>query len=417
MAEIKTDELSVGALSQVDFSDSSSDVDFSDDGLSAISDVSSVASFHIPPPKKKGKIPQKRPSRIPVPKFRPSAPKRSPSDGFRLARPTDSIPPPPPPIRPTNFLAPDLSDYSNITICIFEGTDFPRSRFGERSTYVAVHLHPQLPVIKSPICFNRTNNAVYNGGFSLNCIGIDFSTVVPVIEVFDFISEGQSELIGLGYLQYHLAKRVDDVCIVLQDEWVNIVTVNTRIHCGKVKMSLLFHDQERDVAELIRTGSSENSEGQPEIQRPIQNGGSRKIVTEEKPAVMKESLAVQAELEPCYQKVDSAIGDIGAIGELNLTFNSPLRPIAKPVKVPTRKAICFVDESDLDQNDEIITKCQVMRPITPVSKVESPEQNEEVSRRVLPRLPLRQVNPSLNEGTQETPLKARFASYSKYSWA
>jgi hypothetical protein len=46
------DQISVGSLSQSDFSDSSADLDFSDDSLSVISDVSSVASFHIAPPQK-----------------------------------------------------------------------------------------------------------------------------------------------------------------------------------------------------------------------------------------------------------------------------------------------------------------------------------------------------------------------------
>jgi hypothetical protein len=439
MAEIKTDELSIGALSRGDLSalDSDDDIDVTADGLSAISDVSSVASFHLSPLKKKRKpgTGQKRPSRIPVPKGKSTALQPPASDGFRLAKAVRCPSPPPVQPRPANFLAPNLSDYTTVTLCIFEGTDFPRSRFGERSTYVVVHLHPELPVIKSPICFNRTNGAVYNGGFTLNCIGVDFSCVVPVIEVFDFISDEQSELIGLGYIQYHLARRCDDVCIVLQNEWVGIVTVNTRIRCGQVKMSLIFHNQDRDVAELVRGAASEASDSTSQSERmqqaPVRNGAALKLSVEDNPPVMRESLAVQAEVEPCYQRVDD---EIGQIDELNLTFNAPMPirlvpptvPAAreqireKPVKPPLAHAVCFIDESDLDENDEIVARCQVRRPVTPVAKTE--QSAPESGRRLLPRPPVAQTNPSGEQkpgkpSPQETPLRTRFASYANYNWA
>jgi hypothetical protein len=329
---------------------------------------------------------------------------------------------------PTNFLAPNLSDYTNVTVCIFQGTDFPRSRFGERSTYVVVHLHPQLPVIKSPICFNRTNDAVYNGGFDLNCIGIDFSSVVPVIEVFDFISEDQSELIGLGYIQYHLARRVDDVCVVLQDEWVGVVTVNTRIHCGKVKMSLIFHDQDRDVADLVRVPRADSHSAAPgaaagaapaaPARRPARAG-------EEQPAVALESMAVQAEVEPTYQRV-SCDDTTGQIGELNLTFSSPMKPwkplmpvevirMAQPVaRLPARRAIQFADENDLDEDDEIVPRRK------PVPEVSSASQPRAIPKLYQAKTPLRPVNqevaPEPEKEKGKTPMKKRFARYSDFNW-
>ena len=402
MAEIKTDDLSIGPLSDSDFSDYS-DFEFSSDGLSAISDVSSVASFHLSPPQKKIKEPvkKKRQSRIPVPSKPRNQPEQQKKPDVQLAKPIRYEPPPMP--QPMNFLAPNLSDYTNAAVCIFEGTDFPRSRLGERSTYVVVHLHPELPVIKSPICFNRTTDAVYNGGFDINVIGVDFSSVVPVVEVFDFISEEHSELIGLGYIQYHMARRVDDVCVVLQDEWVNIVTVNTRMHCGRVKMSLIFHNDDTDVTEMIRRRvvATEQQPVRPS-ERPVavaaqpirKTGGASAVQVVEEVKPPSQSTAVQAEM-PMYEKSKKEENIMDQIGELSLTFNSPMKlwkdmsldmssdvptravvePIVRkpapkeleeePKRVPApepkkevkppKPQICFVDELALDDSDDMIS--------------------------------------------------------------
>ena len=481
MAEIKTDELSIGPLSDSDFSDYS-DFEFSSDGLSAISDVSSVASFHLSPPQKKQKetTKKKRQSRIPVPS-KPRNPGTAAAEQpkkpeVQLAKPVRYEPPPMP--QPMNFLAPNLSDYTNAAICIFEGTDFPRSRLGERSTYVVVHLHPDLPVIKSPICFNKTTDAVYNGGFDLNVIGIDFSSVVPVVEVFDFISEEHSELIGLGYIQYHMAKRVDDVCVVLQDEWVNIVTVNTRMHCGRVKMSLIFHNDDTDVTEMIRQRvvSTEKPQ-QRTIERPVAvaqptrktgSVGTAPAVEEVKPA--SQSTAVQAEM-PMYEKPRREENIMDQIGELSLTFNSPMKlwketsldssseiptravveppvirkveepkPKPKPKVEPPKPQICFVDELALDDSDDVISvsksedeydeppklKVPIVRKRMANNSVETPKPVDQPRplpkpRSIVkpkpaepehPREPLQDVNPPV----EETPMKKRFAKYSDYNW-
>ena len=206
-----------------------------------------------------------------------------------------------------NFLAPDLSDYSNACICIFEGTDFPRSRNGERSTYVVLQLHPELPPVRSPICFNRTTNAVYNGGFNLNVIGINFSSVVPVVEVFDFISEEQNELLGMAFLQLHMARKVDDYCVVLQDEWVDIFTVNTRVRCGKIKLSLIFHN-ETDISQFVN-----RNEVIPKLPAPK----PKKKIEEDSEKPVLESMAVQANVEP--KITNNSMMD--NIGDLNISFN------------------------------------------------------------------------------------------------
>lgn len=301
----------------------SDDSDRFDDKLSYVSDISSVASFELTPLKSKNssyisKDSQKkyskktnrsntRQSRIPVPlKTKRSEKIKNSSSGFKLAKPV-ICPSPPPTEVPMNFLAPDLSDYSNACICIFEGTDFPRSRNGERSTYVVVQLHPELPPVRSPICFNRTTNAVYNGGFNLNVIGINFSSVVPVVEVFDFISEEQNELLGMAFLQLHMARKVDDYCVVLQDEWVDIFTVNTRVRCGKIKLSLIFHN-ETDISQFVHRNEMIPKQPAP---KPI------KKVEEDTEKPVLESMAVQANVEPKIEN-NSMMDNIG---DLNISFN------------------------------------------------------------------------------------------------
>ncbi|OHT05803.1 hypothetical protein TRFO_26411 [Tritrichomonas foetus] len=334
--ELKNSDVSAGGF---DMSASLSDYsDFSDDKLSCVSDISSVASFELTPLKDNFKnyrnakqnskktnrnIPKQ--SRIPVPAKSKRSDRGSSSSngssrnssGFRLAKPIKCPSPPPVVEVPMNFLAPDLSDYSHACLCVFEGTDFPRSRNGERSTYVVVQLHPDLPPVRSPICFNRTTNAVYNGGFDLNCIGINFSSVVPVVEVFDFISEDQNELLGMAFLQLHMARRVDDVCVVLQDEWIDVFTVNTRIKCGRIKMTLVFHN-ETDISQFV---NRETLKTHPQVSKQQK----QQKVEEDKPVL--ESISVQAVNEPRVE--NNTLMD--NIGELDLSFNYANKaPYVKP---------------------------------------------------------------------------------------
>lgn len=317
--ELESVDTSIGGC---DLSSSfSDDSDRYDDKLSCVSDISSVASFELTPLKSKNssyisKDSQKqyskknrsipRQSRIPVPLKGKRAEKSKNSSGFKLAKPIRN--PSPPPVEvPMNFLAPDLSDYSSACICIFEGTDFPRSRNGERSTYVVVQLHPELPPVRSPISFNKTTNAVYNGGFNLNVIGINFSSVVPVVEVFDFISEDQNELLGMAFLQLHMARKANDYCVVLQDEWIDIFTVNTRVRCGKIKLSLIFHN-ETDISQFVNRSEMIPKQLAPKPKK-------KEIEEPEKPVL--ESMAVQASVEP--QIVNNSMMD--NIGDLNISFN------------------------------------------------------------------------------------------------
>ena len=268
-----------------------STISLSDDGLSEVSDISSIASFKFTK-KKEFRTPQPRKSRIPVfsgkrkkidefysPQLKKvknkdvdiysqknrkhdnelysskymnkiNEPKqfgRKNSDNQDLVIHNYSLDSNQ---QPHNFLAPDVSEFSRACICIFEGADFPRARNGERSTYVVIHLHPDIISIKSPISFNRTKNAIYNGGFDINCAGLDFTNVVPLISVYDYISENESELLGVAFIELHISKKIDDVLIVLQDEWIDIFSIDKKTKTGKVKVTLIFHNDD-DVSDYI----------------------------------------------------------------------------------------------------------------------------------------------------------------------
>lgn len=163
------------------------------------------------------------------------------------------------PIKPKNFLIPDLTIYSRVCACIFEGRDFPLPSpgRGERSTYAVIQLHPDILPIQSPISFNKTKKAIYNGGFDINCSGLDFTSVTPIVSVYDYISEKERELIGVAFIELHLAKQFNnDMCIFMIDEWLDIFALNNRVKTGRVKITLIFHTNEKDVSSFIKKKSS-----------------------------------------------------------------------------------------------------------------------------------------------------------------
>lgn len=159
------------------------------------------------------------------------------------------------PLKPKNFLIPELSIYTRVCVCIFEGRDFPSAAIGrgERSTYAVIQLHPDILPIQSPISFNKTKRAIYNGGFDISCSGLDFTSVTPMVSVYDYISENKRELIGVAFIELHLAKKFNnEMCIFMLDEWLDIYAVNNRVKTGKVKITLIFHTDEKNVSNIIK---------------------------------------------------------------------------------------------------------------------------------------------------------------------
>lgn len=454
-----------------------------DDGLSDISDMSSIASmsFSFVPPSKKEKNRKKssKPaqSRIPVPvraknssfiqqKDTKNTKKQQPGV-VKLAKPIKCSSPPPA-MQPINFLAPDLTQYSKAAVCIFEGTGFPKSRYGERSTYVVVNLHPDIPSITSPVCFNKTDHAIYNGGFNLDVMSCDFSNVIPMVEVYDFISQEQRELIGVAFIQLHMARTEDNVCIVLQDEWIDIFTVNTRTKCGQIRLSLIFHD-DADIPSLVKKSEYNNKPKFSESKKE-----QAKIAEEEtnisKP-VMKESISVQAEVIPINSRPAHNEEMMDEIGNLSLTFGSPIKmwntpsyehesdyiPVKQPVynEPPKQKSkpeirpkkkkpsIHFIDEIDLDISDDSSTiptysfinpkKSHKARKLDNLEPKYEPVKQERLEVQDKPviqlknevpekiekqRVPLQPIvnenSTNVNEASKEIDLRKRFARYSDF---
>lgn len=152
--------------------------------------------------------------------------------------------------KPINFLAPDLTVYSNLTICIFEGNEFPRRQYGERSTNVLL----QFPTIKDQnikvetnIVFNKTQNVQYNTGHTFEITGLDFNKEIPKLLVFDNHEQIQDkqiqkELIGIGYIQLQSSKKENDICVTLRDEWISVYSPIKGTECGKIRMTMIFHN-------------------------------------------------------------------------------------------------------------------------------------------------------------------------------
>lgn len=158
------------------------------------------------------------------------------------------------PSTPRNFLMPDLSIYSRVCICLFEGRNFPPSDFhhGERSTYAEFQLHPDVLPIQSPISHHHTKHCIYNGGYDISCQGLDFSNVIPIVFIYNYISPHERELLGISYIELHQPKKFNDkACIFLRNEWVNVYTINNHMKIGEVKLTLVFHTDDKDVSKFI----------------------------------------------------------------------------------------------------------------------------------------------------------------------
>lgn len=427
--------------SDISLSDSSS----LDDGLSDISDMSSIASICFSPVQtkkreSKNKHKKQSQSKIPVPvRNKPGIPAKAVGKSnkekthdhccIKLAKPIESVIVPSQ--QPMNFLAPDLSEYSNAAICIFEGTGFPKSRYGERSTYVVVRLHPDLPSVSSPVCFNKTDHAIYNGGFDLEVVQLEFANIVPIMEVYDFISEEQRELIGVAFIQLHMSRKVDDVCVVLQDEWVDVFTVNTRTKCGQIRVSIIFHNG-IDVSHMIKTPEYSAKKAEEKKKQVEQK------VVEEKP-VMKESMAVQAEVLPLQQQKKTEMDlMMDNIGDLSLNFGSPIKmwkpttydadKIDQNIPVKQRassnnnepkskkKPIHFIDEIDLDESSD---SSEEDMTISASSFFINPKRTSHHKKSQPTRKPLQPKNNENVEPTvdkQKESLRNRFVKYGDFNW-
>ena len=260
-----------------DGSDNFSDVD-SSDMMSFNSDCSSLDSFCFSPSPKKPKLKNIRKnnsglkdsdvqsrksqtqngSRIPIRKASKSVKTNEIKSTFKYAKDIQPTPPVANDFQPVNFLAPDLSAYSFLTVCFHEGMDFPRGRNGERSTYVIAKMHPDLPELVSPICFYQTKHAIYNGGFTQCCQGIDFDQTIPIIAVYDFINQDTRELIGTCPLSFQLSHVENEMCVVAKREWMTIYSTQPRVPAGKILVTILFNNDEEKARQYIQSLEAQN---------------------------------------------------------------------------------------------------------------------------------------------------------------
>jgi hypothetical protein len=265
----------------------------------------------------------------------------------------------------------------------------------------------------------------------------------------------------MGYVHYHLARECDDVCVVLQNEWIEIVGINSRIPCGTVKMSLIFHDESTDVTALVR-----NPVALPGVESTVTAANVRKDQkkNEEKAPVQLQSLAVQVEMSPPIQLIrHSEI--VSPVGELSLTFNSPMKLSTfdpqevkcEPPAVPKMQAavessdsrggqesdqdelsnggdsswcrpqhlqLCFIDEDDIDDSDDLMSVCrkakkEKLRVEPHRVEVETPKPLHQISQpRIAQATERENINDTARKGnstSENTSLRQRFARYSEFN--
>ena len=305
-------ERSVDSDSGSDSESSEISMDFNDDSL--FSDTSSIASVILPVPSKIGKSKSsvnhsvEKKSRIPI-RSKGRIENETRKEEIQ-AKPVNKYPTlqlseqaeksKPRQVKAVNFLAVDFSKYSQCAVCVYQGTDFPKLRIGERSTYVLIKLHNELPEISTPVCWNKTNFAKYNAGYRLDVGTLDFYNTVPHVEVFDMRLDGTHELIGIGFLQLQTAKVVGNVCIVAKDQWIPIYAENPPVQCGRVEMTVIFFNNEEDLAGMIRNPAEEVEDDVP-VKNVAQAAAPKPIVQQKKQEQVveepvKSSAAVQADV-------------------------------------------------------------------------------------------------------------------------
>lgn len=340
--------------------ESDSEIHINKHDLSEISEISSIESINIdsilePQPKRvpEAKISNSKISKIPV---------RSKIEEKNLPRPSIREQKPLHPVvaysqsakqyatkpeRPVNFFAVDYSQFEHAIVCIYKGIDFPRPRQGERSTYVLMRLHDQIQELVTPISFD-SHEAIYNAGFKLDTLGLDFENFTPVIEVYDFHGENDKELIGVGYIQLQIAKKQDRICTVLHDSWVNIYTLKSHIKCGKVLMTFIFYDNEDDIKGMIKNPTESQEKVEKTVEQPI------KQPVQERP-VKKESMAVQAEVVDIPSETDD---NLFASDDFEIPIRQEKAWKSRVWQGQERKAEAVGKENALDESfsSEVSTK-------------------------------------------------------------
>ena len=235
--------------------------------------------------------------------------------------------------RVINFLAVDFTKYSHCLVCVYKGTGFPKMRNGERSTYVVVKLHEKLNEDVTPVCWRKTNNALYNAGYKHDVTSLNFDGTTPHIEVFDMHMDNTHEFIGMGFIQLQMAKIVGNVCVVYKDEWIPIFMEESDSERGKVLMTVIFYNNEEDIVGMVRNPAEEIDDENPVKKKAIisqsndsnNNNFTNSLQTNKQQEATKEPLKSSAAVQ-ADTVVDSYMGDdplLSTAGDFTLKYEKP----------------------------------------------------------------------------------------------
>jgi hypothetical protein len=138
-----------------------------------------------------------------------------------------------------NFMEPIFDDCDSVSVSIKCGRDFWGSTDFGRSTFVTVYLHPDIPPLKTSVCYHSLT-PVYDFKSTISISNLSFVRIVPMIEVRD---EANSELYGVAYICTQFTEQHDHDLVVV-DGWVPILHPIGRVPCGSVLLSIIFRNSD-----------------------------------------------------------------------------------------------------------------------------------------------------------------------------
>jgi hypothetical protein len=228
---------------------------------------------------------------------------------------------------------------------------------------------------------------------------------------------------------------------------------------------LVFHNEGIDVTGLMRKPPPQQAAQAARPSLSVEPKGAKKVEpVEEKSAVQVQSLAVQAEIAPPVEIIRQSEID-SPVGALSLSFNSPMKfsapvpqegravalrppnraPSAKipmdfqyplsrvpeqkiryettnnsdPVRNrPQRQQLCFVDEMDLDESDDMVALCrrtdtkkEPRKAVAPLDPIAQPKTRQGIARD--------NSSDNTRKGNNTTaniPVEKKFARYADFNW-
>ncbi|EAY01995.1 hypothetical protein TVAG_217320 [Trichomonas vaginalis G3] len=149
-------------------------------------------------------------------------------------------------LNPSNFLAPEFTNYFNVVVCFYQAKyNFPPKQLC-RNTYLSLQFtNEEQQIVTSS--YHGTTYAIYNAGFKLLTTGFDLKKWIPQIIVWELGNDGSRQTIALGYLDFNEATIEGPICIVMKDKWIDVFSVTNGAMCGKIRTSIIFYNDEKDI--------------------------------------------------------------------------------------------------------------------------------------------------------------------------